>query len=256
MQQPATSTPSPTFAGMLAAIAAPGLAAPGFAAPGQKRPPVRDVDGLEDDIATLSYEHALQVHATYKAAEGSGRVFTLPPPVSPALAPLGPLSEPSTEPPDAGSMRIFEAVSVRESQSYSETSYAETVIPKMARPVEPPPLHFVARPEPELDEWKAPKRNLRTVSITIRLNKAECAMVHQRATEAGLTVSAYLRSCTLEADSLRAMVKNTLAKMRTEAAKEGSAEGDRAIRSRSRFGFGWLRRFSPNEPSRAPVASA
>jgi hypothetical protein len=249
MQQPATTTPSTTFAGMLAAIAAPG-----FAAPGQKRPPVRDVDGLEDDIATLSYEHALQVPARYKAAEGSGRVFTLPPPVSPALAPLDPLSEPSTEPPDAGSMRIFEAVSVRESQCYSETSYAETVIPEMVRPVEPPVLQFVARPEPEVDEWKASKRDLRTVSITIRLNKAECAMVHKRANEAGLTVSAYLRSCTLEADSLRAMVKNTLAKLRTEAAKEGNAEGDRAIRSR--FGFGWLRRFSPNGSSRVPVASA
>ena len=44
---------------------------------------------------------------------------------------------------------------------------------------------------------------------------AECARLHQRAAEAGLTVSAYLRSCALEAEALRAQVKQALAELKT-----------------------------------------
>jgi hypothetical protein len=43
----------------------------------------------------------------------------------------------------------------------------------------------------------------------------ECAQLHRRAAEAGLSVSAYLRSCTFEVESLRAMVKDTLAQLRS-----------------------------------------
>jgi predicted DNA binding CopG/RHH family protein len=55
----------------------------------------------------------------------------------------------------------------------------------------------------------------RSASVTIRLSTAECALLRRRAAEAGVTVSAYLRSCTLEADALRAEVKQALAEMRT-----------------------------------------
>jgi predicted transcriptional regulator len=47
------------------------------------------------------------------------------------------------------------------------------------------------------------------------MSQAECAQLHSRAAEAGLTVSAYLRSCTFEAESLRAMVKATMAQLRS-----------------------------------------
>jgi predicted DNA binding CopG/RHH family protein len=63
----------------------------------------------------------------------------------------------------------------------------------------------------------APERELRRASVTIRVSKAECARLHQRAAEAGLTVSAYLRSCALEAETLRAQVKEALAELRTAA---------------------------------------
>jgi predicted DNA binding CopG/RHH family protein len=68
------------------------------------------------------------------------------------------------------------------------------------------------------------QRELRTASVTIRLSAAEWARLHQRATEAGLTVSAYLRSCVLEADALRQQVKEALAEMKTTAVtdSEGS----------------------------------
>jgi len=47
------------------------------------------------------------------------------------------------------------------------------------------------------------------------MSKAESEQLHRRAAEAGLTVSAYLRSCTIEAESLRAMVKETMAQLRS-----------------------------------------
>lgn len=57
--------------------------------------------------------------------------------------------------------------------------------------------------------------DLRQASVTIRLSKAECARLRQRAAEAGVTVSAYLRSCTFEAEALRAHVKEALAELRS-----------------------------------------
>jgi hypothetical protein len=63
-------------------------------------------------------------------------------------------------------------------------------------------------------------RNLKCASITIRVSKAECAQLRARAAEAGLTISAYLRYCTLEAESLRAQVKDTLAQLRSEGPRE------------------------------------
>ncbi len=59
------------------------------------------------------------------------------------------------------------------------------------------------------------EKNLKRASITMRLSQSDCAQLHQRAAEAGLTVSAYLRSCTLEVESLRAQVKETLAQLRS-----------------------------------------
>ncbi len=62
-----------------------------------------------------------------------------------------------------------------------------------------------------------PDRDLRAASVTIRVSRAECARLRERAAEAGLTISAYLRSCALEAEVLRAEVKKTLAEMKKTA---------------------------------------
>jgi len=82
----------------------------------------------------------------------------------------------------------------------------------------------------------AASRDLRTASVTIRLSEAECALLRERAAEAELTVSAYLRSCVLEADALRAQVKEALAKMKV-------AVGTQTVAApvRTPF-FGWIRR--------------
>lgn len=66
-------------------------------------------------------------------------------------------------------------------------------------------------------------RDVRRASVTIRLSGAECALLRQRAAEAGVTVSAYLRSCTLEAETLRAEVKDALAELRTAVSTERMA---------------------------------
>ena len=57
----------------------------------------------------------------------------------------------------------------------------------------------------------------KSASITIRLSEAECAQLKQRAAEAGMTISAYLRSCTFEAEALRGQVKEALAQLRAAA---------------------------------------
>jgi len=61
MQQPAATAPSPTsssFAGLLAALAAP--------AASNRSQPWSD-DDLADDYATLSYEQALRTHARFRS---------------------------------------------------------------------------------------------------------------------------------------------------------------------------------------------
>jgi predicted DNA binding CopG/RHH family protein len=77
---------------------------------------------------------------------------------------------------------------------------------------------------PDASPYRAPsssrERNLKCASITIRLSQLECTQLRTRAAEAGLSVSAYLRSCTFEAEALRAEVKETLAQLRTGESSE------------------------------------
>ena len=64
----------------------------------------------------------------------------------------------------------------------------------------------------------------RSASVTIRLSAAECAQLKQRAAEAGLTLSAYVRSCTFEAEALRSQVKQAVRELRGELRGELPAE--------------------------------
>jgi hypothetical protein len=54
----------------------------------------------------------------------------------------------------------------------------------------------------------------KSASITIRMSRAECAQLRKRAAAASLSVSAYMRSCILEAETLRAQVRQALAELR------------------------------------------
>jgi len=187
MQQPASSSPSPaspSFAGLLAALTAP-APTPGNSPnmPSSSANRTRSAwndDDLADDVATLSYESALKAHARYRPTDQS--LTQLPDPV-----PFSFDEAPPSSPQSAPRTAAYPAPRTR------------------------------ANPEPKSNRLpSAPvERSLKDASITIRMSQAECAQLHRRAAEAGLTVSAYLRSCTFEAESLRAMVKDTMAQLRS-----------------------------------------
>jgi hypothetical protein len=84
------------------------------------------------------------------------------------------------------------------------------------------------------------ERNVKSSSVTIRLSAEECAQLHRRAAEAGLTISAYLRSCTFEAESLRALVKDTMAQLRA-----ATSTGKQSAPVRRSLGERLMRRFTP-----------
>jgi hypothetical protein len=148
-----------------------------YAAPKRKVPPKRDLDGLEDDVATLSYERALKTHVRYRPA--------------PELD------------PNPNSLAIAAQPALRE------------------EPQALPRAFVLAHPA---------QATRKSASVTVRMTAEENDRLRARAAEAGLTVSTYLRSCTLDVESLRAQVKEEVARMR---AVEERAPGP--IRS-------WLRR--------------
>ena len=199
MQQPTATATSPansSFASLLAALASPahrsGASDEESVRTGQRFSSAGNDDGLEDDIATLSYERALRAHARYRTANQ---------PLSQG-AESGPIGFEANLP--------LPSTTVSQPSSRSATSAVRDRIAKST-----------AEPDPELHRCRETpfERNLKSASITIRLSKTECAQLHRRAADAGLTVSAYLRSCTFEAESLRAMVKDTMAELRLTKAK-------------------------------------
>jgi len=150
-------------------------------------------DGLDDDIATLSYEQAMRSQARYRASTFDDQMLAG-----------------ATEP--GWNSKAVEAAPV----SVCRASHS-------------------------------PRQSRKSASVTVRLSSAEYEQLHQRAAEAGLTVSAYLRSCTFEAESLRAQVKETLALLRSAAdssspsAVSASAQGQSWVKS---LRLGWPRRSS------------
>ncbi len=225
MQQTTATAPSPTsqsFAGLLAALTAPeqGPGAGGDSSfHAVKRASTAWIDdGLEDDIATLSYERALKTHARYRINEHS-------------MA-QGPDSLP------AGLEQPLAA------DSESDTMPATRPSAEQKRPERLDPL---TNQSPEENRFRSTpcERSLKSASITIRMSKVECAQLHRRAADAGLSVSAYLRSCTFEAESLRAMVKDTLSELRLAKAqsKPPTPEPPRSSAphsSRIRGATGWM----------------
>jgi predicted DNA binding CopG/RHH family protein len=139
---------------------------------------------LANDVATLSYESALKAHARYHSTDQSLTQTT------------------------------YSELSAYKKNASSASETSQVIVPPNAN----------SQPAESLDQRSElaraayAERRLKDASITIRMSKAECAQLHKRAAEAGLSVSAYLRSCTFEAESLRAMVKEALAKLRTASA--------------------------------------
>lgn len=144
----------------------------GFTASSRPTSPAEG-DGLEDDIATISYEKALR-NQSHKRAVAK----------SPSPKPTGARATAATR---------KQPVSIR------------TV-----------PLRIAQQPAPELAPASPSHR--RSSSVTVRLTAAEHAQLRERATAAGLSASAYLRSCLVEAEELRAQVRQALEQFRAAAA--------------------------------------
>lgn len=192
MQQSVTAAPSSTAASFASLLSA-------LIAPKPKTVPQYDAgwnDGLADDVATLSYERALSSHARYRASDiVHDRSLTQ----------------------STGS----ESIPIREASLVMDTQFL------------PLSRQVVSDSETEHEAESAGRRvrqderkheqNRKTASVTVRLSKPEYAQMHQRAAEAGMTVSAYLRSCTFEAESLRTQVKEALAQLRSAASSENPA---------------------------------
>jgi len=163
-----------------------------------KRTPDWDDEGLADDVATLSYENALRAHARYR--------------------PLDPMADLPAVPEVEGEERL-EHYELATAMEASATGGSRRVDPQEG-PATPKAQAY--RLQVEL--------NRKSASVTIRMSQSECEQLHRRAAEAGLTVSAYLRSCTFEAESLRALVKETMAQLKA-ATREKEANGRRGFRA-------------------------
>ena len=77
------------------------------------------------------------------------------------------------------------------------------------------------------------ERDRKCASVTIRMSHAECEQLRERAAEAGLTISAYLRSCTFEAEALRTQVKQALAELRSANAPKASSTRENGMQTAS-----------------------
>ena len=185
--------------------------------PAKNAEPAWNEDNLKDDVATLSYERALRTHARYRPGDLSDHSLTQP-------------------------------SSARPVDSYEVISDDESA---------PAPSIAQAAPWAKNNSAATLDRNLKSASITIRMSVTECEQLRKRAAAAGLTVSAYLRSCTFEAESLRALVKETLAQLQPEAQKRKQAASTRPRRSWSLHScFARLLRLLPHWPANQRVARA
>jgi predicted DNA binding CopG/RHH family protein len=238
----APSASAASFAGLLASLTAP------------KQPAKWSDDGLADDIATLNYENALRAHARYRTPDRTDRSLTQAAPAdsdridSYELAPVDEVTEELTaassavsranadnrQPAGAKDHTDFEALAARlkscpvtkqvgarsasvDSRPVSKqvSEWSTTAVSRPVTRQNSSAAHDAVRRVPTLFE-----RNFKTASITIRMSREECDQLHTRAAEAGLTVSAYLRSCTFEAESLRALVKDTMAQLQAATAAQ------------------------------------
>jgi hypothetical protein len=119
------------------------------------------------------------------------------------------------------------------------------------KPSPEPLTSFEPEPKPKpapAAAYSQPLIPLKCASITIRMTEEECTQLRQRAAEAGMTVSAYLRSCTFEAEALRAQVREAVAAMRSATAAPSAPVSEPASRRHSSWRTLQQRLFPPAQP--------
>ena len=231
MPQAATLAPPPTAASFASLLAA-------LASPAPKPEPGWNDDDLGEDVATLSYERALRNHGRHRAsasdeaalsATSNAKPFSYGEGRSGSDLPIGKAAKSSAPSARAGTPQAFANA------------------------------HKMAEAEMARRASTALERNRKDASITIRMSQAECTQLHERAAEAGLSVSAYLRSCTFEAEALRAQVKETIAELRSASAMAKPPAPVRHEKPEPNHlwsGLGWITRFLPHWHPGQRVAQA
>jgi hypothetical protein len=91
-------------------------------------------------------------------------------------------------------------------------------------------------------------------TVTIRMSAAECAQLRERAAEAELTLSGYVRSCVLEAEALRTQVKQALQELRSPAYQEMRRPAQPELRAESSQDLRGALRGKPSPEPRIPEA--
>ena len=179
----------------------------------RKAAPAWNDDDLADDVATLSYERALRTHARYHASSAPTEQLPAGQPLTDQLL----TGQSRTQTADPEPIGLEKPFSLEEFLSEAGVAAPQAELRPAVKLKSGKNQDLAAKSFPASDRPQTTdcERNLKEASVTIRMSKAECAQLHQRAAEAGLTVSAYLRSCTFEAESLREMVKETLAQLRS-----------------------------------------
>lgn len=161
----------------------------GLVAPPRSAPANLD-DGLEDDIASISYEHALRAHARTRQPTPTSFAASPAAAARPEARPSASPEQPPFVDPRFGPNGRKPPMSVRISEW----------APELPAP----------GPRSAAAANAAVQANRKQTSVTVRLSAAESTQLHERAAAAGLTASAYLRSCLFEAETLRAQVKEAV----------------------------------------------
>lgn len=129
---------------------------------------------------------------------------------------------------------------VRSSESATETlpNESSNSAPLSSKAAEPPPG----------------EETCKTASITLRLTASERKQLQDRAATAQLSVSAYLRSCIFEAESLRSQVKEALAQM--QAATQARTAGKNPLKSAEHNRLNLFRRWLMSPRAETPSSEA
>ena len=181
--------------------------------------------------ATLAYAPAMQEPAAASPSSAAASFAGL----------LAALTAPPQKPPPASDQDDFADDIVTLSYEQALRTHARYRHPQPDDETYKEMNQAVPDPEPEGPIKSLLGERRKSSSITIRLSQAESAQLHARAAEAGLTVSAYLRSCTLEVEALRAQVKEVLAQLRPSASANQEAASGKTPSSTAT----WRSRFFP-----------
>lgn len=85
----------------------------------------------------------------------------------------------------------------------------------------------------------------KSATATLRMTAEENAQLQLRAVEAGISVSAYLRSCVFEAEALRAQVKGALAELRQQRSAPEPVRTDQPADEPGQSSRSWRERLLP-----------